>query len=106
MKKTVPHPQPESNPSHSADLEGPRPSQCSIVTGNTFSSRPTKRAPLGCDCCNKCISYLDASHTHARFPFGDLPFAICHECSAKYPAGETPELRIRWILTRASRFGQ
>lgn len=76
------------------------------VTGNTYATRPTRHEPQACDCCNKPAGYFDVSRTTSRFEFGELPSFVCRSCASKYPDGEPRELRIRWILTRAGRFGQ
>lgn len=76
------------------------------VSGNTYASRPTRHDPQACDCCNKAIGYFDAHRSTSGFPFAELPSVVCYDCLANYPDGEPRELRIRWILTRAGRFGQ
>jgi hypothetical protein len=76
------------------------------VSGNTYSSRPTRYEPMACDCCNKLASRLDLQRSTSRFEFGELPSYVCYACASAYPEGEPRELRIRWIVTRAGRFGQ
>lgn len=76
------------------------------VSGNTFASRPTRREPQACDCCNQPAGYFGLVRTISRFEFGELPSYVGFACAANYPDGEPRELRIRWITARARRFGQ
>lgn len=76
------------------------------VSGNTYASRPTRHDPQACDCCNRPAGYFDLSRTTSRFEFGELPSYVCGACASNYPDGEPRDLRIRWIVTRAGRFGQ
>lgn len=76
------------------------------VSGNTYASRPTRRDPQACDCCNKPARYFDLTSTITRFEFGELRSYVCDACASNHPDGEPRELRIHWILTRAGRFGQ
>lgn len=76
-----------------------------VVSGNTYTSRPTRQAPQFCDCCNRPVGYFDVQCTTSRFEFGELPSFVCYACLADYPNGEPRALRIRWIIARAGRFG-
>ncbi len=76
------------------------------VSGNTYASRPTRHDPQACDCCNQPSGYFDLARTTSCFEFGELPSYVCRACASNYPDGEPRELRIRWIVTRAGRFGQ
>lgn len=76
------------------------------VSGNSYSDRPTRLEPLACDCCNRPVGYFDVVRMERGFPFGSLKYLICRECIGHYPAGEPEALTLRWIVTRAGRFGQ
>lgn len=86
----------------SGAIDGP----ASAVTGNTYASRPTRNDPQGCDSCGKPAGHFDLCHTTTAFPFAELPSKVCMDCADLYPDGVPREVRINWILKRASRFGQ
>lgn len=99
MATTVHHPRAAASGNHPA-----------LLSGNTYATRPTRRDPVACDCCNRPIGYFESNRSTRAFAFGELSWILCRECNrssaAAHPDGEPRELIFSWIVTRAGRFGQ